>query len=263
MTDNQIQLYTSTDEAKQLVSSSGTLVAQARAVLVVDDASLTAATEFLTTVKQQLKHVEAEKEKLYRPAKQALDAISELFKSTLTKLEDAEKALKATIGTYQMEQKRIADAKAAEEKRLRDEAILKAQQEQERQQREQEAAVRAQAAEAAARLEAEGKAEQAAAVQAQAEAVLEDIKQENEATTLAMIENTTSITAAHEATTRTSSGMATTRMVWTAEVVDVSQLPAEYLLPNTAAINAAVRAGVREIAGVRIYEKPSVSVRVA
>jgi len=39
-----------------------------------------------------------------------------------------------------------------------------------------------------------------------------------------------------------------------ADIVDPEQVPREYCSPDTKKINAAVRAGVREIAGVRIYE---------
>lgn len=56
-------------------------------------------------------------------------------------------------------------------------------------------------------------------------------------------------------------GSATSKKVWTFEVVDVSKLPAQYVQPNPVAINAAVKSGVRSIAGVRIYERPELSVR--
>lgn len=60
---------------------------------------------------------------------------------------------------------------------------------------------------------------------------------------------------------RSESGTASTRMVWTFEIMDATQLPREYLMPNEKAIKAAVDAGIRNIAGVKIYEKPFVTVR--
>lgn len=48
---------------------------------------------------------------------------------------------------------------------------------------------------------------------------------------------------------------------WDFEVEDVRKLPAEYLLPNEVAIRRAVREGVREIPGVRIFEKTGLRVR--
>ena len=44
-------------------------------------------------------------------------------------------------------------------------------------------------------------------------------------------------------------------------VVDPMTVPREYLVVDEKAIRAAVRAGVREIAGVRIYEDVEMAVR--
>lgn len=49
--------------------------------------------------------------------------------------------------------------------------------------------------------------------------------------------------------------VATTRTAWKHEITDATKIPREYLMPNDAAIKAAVKAGVREIAGVRIYQE--------
>jgi hypothetical protein len=48
---------------------------------------------------------------------------------------------------------------------------------------------------------------------------------------------------------------------WTYEVIDANLLPREYLVVNTTAINTAVKGGVREIPGVRIYEDTSLTIR--
>lgn len=61
--------------------------------------------------------------------------------------------------------------------------------------------------------------------------------------------------------TRTDTGTASTKMVWDFEVMDFSQLPDKYKLVDEKAIRAAIRAGIREIPGVKIEEKPQVSVR--
>ncbi len=55
-------------------------------------------------------------------------------------------------------------------------------------------------------------------------------------------------------------GKATVRVVWDFEIVDPSQLPREYLIPDVAKIRAVVRAGVREIPGVRIYQTEQLAV---
>ncbi len=58
-----------------------------------------------------------------------------------------------------------------------------------------------------------------------------------------------------ETVTRSDTGVsAHVRKVWKAEIVDVKQVPREFCEPSTRLINEAVRGGVREIAGVRIFE---------
>ena len=42
---------------------------------------------------------------------------------------------------------------------------------------------------------------------------------------------------------------------WTFEIEDTSQIPAQYLMVDVRAIGAAVKRGVREIPGVRIYQE--------
>ena len=56
------------------------------------------------------------------------------------------------------------------------------------------------------------------------------------------------------ATVRSSIGTATVRKVWTFELTDQQLVPRAYLSVNEPAIREAVRAGVREIPGVRIYQ---------
>jgi len=48
---------------------------------------------------------------------------------------------------------------------------------------------------------------------------------------------------------------------WTFNVVDLKKVPVEFLLPNSVAINAAIREGRRKIAGLEIFQSSSLSVR--
>ncbi len=57
-----------------------------------------------------------------------------------------------------------------------------------------------------------------------------------------------------EKTVRTEKGAATFRGVWTFKVVDPAQVPREYLCVDEKKIRQAVKAGVREIPGVDIFE---------
>jgi len=61
---------------------------------------------------------------------------------------------------------------------------------------------------------------------------------------------------------RTEAGTASARMVWKHNVVDESKVPREYLSVDDKKIAAAIRAGIREISGVEIFEEADVRVRV-
>lgn len=55
--------------------------------------------------------------------------------------------------------------------------------------------------------------------------------------------------------------VATLRATWKHEITDETKVPREYLMVNDAAIKAAIKAKVRSIPGIRIYEDQSVMVR--
>ena len=60
---------------------------------------------------------------------------------------------------------------------------------------------------------------------------------------------------------QTEAGLVSTSKRWTFEVTDESKVPRDYLAINSAAITAAIRNGEREIPGIKIFQKTSVSVR--
>jgi hypothetical protein len=62
---------------------------------------------------------------------------------------------------------------------------------------------------------------------------------------------------------RTDYGTASVRRVWDFEIVDPAKLPAHFVMPNEQAIRGAVRAGAREISGVRIFQRDDLAVRAA
>lgn len=61
--------------------------------------------------------------------------------------------------------------------------------------------------------------------------------------------------------THTAEGSAYQRTVWTHEIVDATRVPRKYLMVDEAEIKKAVKAGVRRIAGVRIFEKTTTVMR--
>jgi len=65
-----------------------------------------------------------------------------------------------------------------------------------------------------------------------------------------------------ETVTRSDTGVsAHVRKVWKAEVVDESQVPREFCSPDMKLIDQAVKGGIREIAGVRIWEENTTILR--
>lgn len=65
------------------------------------------------------------------------------------------------------------------------------------------------------------------------------------------------------AVTRTASGSASLRTTWSFVVTDFSLVPDKYKEINRPAINAEIRAGIREIPGIRIYEESKIQIRSA
>jgi hypothetical protein len=66
-----------------------------------------------------------------------------------------------------------------------------------------------------------------------------------------------------QAPVRTESGSASTKMVWTWEITDTSEIPKAYFSVDVKLVDAAVKAGLRKIAGIKIFERPDVRVRTA
>ena len=60
---------------------------------------------------------------------------------------------------------------------------------------------------------------------------------------------------------RTGSGTASVRTKLVFDVVDFAALPDEYKMVNPKALAAAITAGIRQIPGAKLIEKPIVSIR--
>lgn len=60
---------------------------------------------------------------------------------------------------------------------------------------------------------------------------------------------------------RAESATSSTVMVWDFEIVDAARVPRQFLAVDPAAIRAAIKAGIREIDGIRIFERAEIRVR--
>lgn len=65
------------------------------------------------------------------------------------------------------------------------------------------------------------------------------------------------IVPADDKTTRTEDGSSHQRLHWTFEVVDAKKVPDEYKIPDEKKLRQAVAMGLRDIPGVKIYERSS------
>ncbi len=62
-------------------------------------------------------------------------------------------------------------------------------------------------------------------------------------------------------TVATQGGSTSVRKTWVYEMIDEAAVPREYLIIDEGVITLAIRDGVREIPGIRIYQKESLAVR--
>jgi hypothetical protein len=62
-------------------------------------------------------------------------------------------------------------------------------------------------------------------------------------------------------TVKTDTGSTSIKTFWAWEVEDETKVPREYLMLNDQAISAAVKMGIREIPGIRIFQKQTLAVR--
>lgn len=64
-----------------------------------------------------------------------------------------------------------------------------------------------------------------------------------------------------EKTVQSDLGAISAKKVWEFEVIDESKVPNEFKIVNEKAIRAAVKAGVRNIPGVKIYQTETLAVK--
>lgn len=227
--NNNIQVIINTEEQKKKYSDVPALVKKAE-ITIKSQAELDLATEILKEIKSRYKELETQRKEITAPLDKAKKAVMDLFRTPLENLEKAEKKLKAGITAYTAEMER-----KAREEQLRLQKL--AEEEAEKERKKLEAKIK--------RAEESGKVDKVEELQAQKEAI-------------APIEVPV-ITPQVEKP----KGIAF-REVWSAEVVDINQLPREYLIPDMQKLNKVAQAtkGTISIPGVKfIMQKVVVSTR--
>lgn len=266
------------------------IATDAKALTVQDQESLNIAVMLGGNAKKIGKAIDAERKRIILGPAEFVKGVNGLCKMITDSLDEAERITKQKIGQHQAKvelerreaerkareatealQRRLqaeadeANRKAQEEIRLRVEAEQKAKREKEEAEakirREKEAVEArergAKRAELAA-LEKKAEEERQAAARKAAEERLEALrKAEEEAKKIEVVAPTVVAPVVQEApkVTRTESGSASQRKVWTFEVVNEAEVPREFLAVDEGRIRDAVKMGVRSIPGVRIFEE--------
>ena len=166
--------------------------------------------------------LEAQRVFLVKPMNDHVKNINAQFKDWLAPIEAADKAVRGKVLAYQREQNRIAaEARAAEDERIRAEQ---------------------------ARIAEEAKAQAVA---------------EPDAPPLppAPPPVAAPLPVAPMKTTRSRLGTTTVKKVWQYEITDINAVPREYWTIDQKKIAGVVRAGIRSIDGVRIFETEQLAVR--
>jgi hypothetical protein len=222
------------------------IATDAKALEVKDDESLNLAVMLGGNAKKIGKAIDAERKRIILEPSDFVKGVNGIAKMITDQLDEAERVTKQKIGTHQARiemERRQAERKAKEatdalQKKLDDEA----------------AATNKKAAdEAKAKAEKEAKEKGATPEQVKAEVA----KAEDGAAKIAVVAPTVVAPVIPETqrAVRTEEGSAHQRKIWTYEVLDPALVPVEYKIVNEQSIRDAIKTGIREIPGVRIFEE--------
>lgn len=202
---------------------------RAKAIVVNDAVSYDNTVLFLKEIAQKKKDFKAQRDKYVKPMKDSIKAIDEKLQEPIKTLEKMEAIVRETLNNYLAEVNRREQERLALEKKKAEEEALRKMEELEQ-----------------ARLQS-GEYDE---VTQKAIARTVDHEQNK------IVEATTKQEKINLSTSGTS-----VSMVWDFEIIDKAQIPLEFLKVDETAIRNAIRAGEREISGVKIFQKPQLSLR--
>lgn len=201
------------------------------------------ATDVRALIKGTQKTLETLRKQLVDPLNKQVKDINARFKEWTDPLAKVDASLEC----------RMLDWYAAEQRRIREEQARV--EEENRRRREEAAAEEARQMEAAAAA-ARQAAEDLGIDEAEAEAVAEEA-----ANAVPPVAPVLELAPVQETTTRGVFGTSQVREVWDFEVVSHLEVPREFLIVDESAIRRAVAKGVREIPGVRIFQRAQIARR--
>lgn len=224
------------------------MLSSAERVEIENQAQYEYAADCLKGVKAKAKELDTKRKAITGPIDMAKKAVMDLFRKPTEDLDKAERLLKKGMLAYTEEQERKRREqeeklqKQAEAERRRKEKQQRAWEEKERKKREE-----------AEKFAAEGKAEEARKAEAEAEKAAEKAAEREE--------EASQVQAPILASNTEQPKGVSYRSKWTAEIIDLSKVPVEYLLPNMPMLNkvAQTTKGALVIPGVTFKEEKIVA----
>lgn len=196
---------------------------------IINEGDNLKACELLKEINSYNKTVKSLKSAEEAPFKSSLKEITEKYKNALDFLAEAEKLLRSKISDYaEIKLERLREIQKLDTKRAEEIAIKKLDELQ---------ALK----ESSGDYDEVTKAALISSIDSKVNAVIEEISTADEISV--------------------GNSMTTFRKYITFEIVDITKVPAEYLSVDTKAINQAIRNGVRDIPGLKIFKKLSTVMR--
>lgn len=202
---------------------------RAKAIVVNDAVSYDNTVLFLKEIAQKKKDFKAQRDKYVKPMKDSIKAIDEKLQEPIKTLEKMETIVRETLNNYLAEVNRREQERLALEKKKAEEEALRKMEELEH-----------------AKLQS---------------GEYDEVTQKAIARTVDHEQNKIVEATTKQEKINLSTSGASVSMVWDFEIIDKAQIPLEFLKVDETAIRNAIRAGEREISGVKIFQKPQLSLR--
>lgn len=202
---------------------------RAKAIVVNDAVSYDNTVLFLKEIAQKKKDFKAQRDKYVKPMKDSIKAIDEKLQEPIKTLEKMEAIVRETLNNYLAEVDRREQEHLALEKKKAEEEALRKMEELEH-----------------AKLQS---------------GEYDEVTQKAIARTVDHEQNKIVEATTKQEKINLSTSGASVSMVWDFEIIDKAQIPLEFLKVDETAIRNAIRAGEREISGVKIFQKPQLSLR--
>ena len=241
-------------ELVRLQGEASKVLAGAKEIKIVSDETRDYAVAYVSQTTNLLKAIELERVARTAPHEAYQKSVNIFVKSFAGPVKEADDFLRKGILDYRKEQERKAEA----ERRRQEEERRKAEEEARRKALEAQRKL-----DEAARLERAAKASADKALQIEADKRLREAMEAEQASQAAQAAAEKPVAAPPPPARMVQTGMgsATVKKHWTYEIVDKSLIPFHYMSVSDVAINHAIHDGVREIPGLRIYQKEGLAIR--